>query len=780
MTRTKLDLLMTNVINVGLFVGIFAFGCWRWHLLQDVIIESADSQEQYKTIHGALKSTSQLDHLGESVHEWTPSDSTEYQKKLSLALDRIDSLGDFYTRAKIDSVKTALSLKGHLMTEIYSTIQKRNANDEHLREDKKVTVRDTETYVKHYTGHVFRSSREEVTSKSKNRTVTVPSINEMAFIDKELCDINLSILNDSLVDVNKWLDVNMSKILDEDDDKAEKKASQMLEKASNIGQTTFMGGMTFLLVVFLLNFGNSWRRAKVMKQLEDESEKLANETRKLERESKMRQLESLKLAEESMKLSIEVEKNRRMVDGRSKMMYSIVHDLRTPLSIIIGYNDMEAKTPTKNEKYIKTIEFSAKQLRSMIDQLLDYFRLESNKGVLKPRDFSMIELSNSLTRAFDCIAEEKRIDFIKPEPQRLILHGDYEKTCHIAMNLLDNAFKFTKQGSVKLDISYGDGTLDMIVSDTGIGIRPEDKKRVFSSFTRFPNAVATGKEGFGIGLSTVKMLVDLMGGKIRFDSSEDGTSFHVSLPITVAEMRDEPLNTEVVKASDKKKRVLVVDDSNVWLLMTQEILERNGFECDVCDDTDKFFTMLRSGNYSLVMLDLQMPGKSGRELLDLMRKSKVANSQTVPVIVSTSSGEEMREELLNAGFTEFIPKTADVDAMVNVINEVIDKSTRTVTPDFSRLRKSVAGFLIDETEDAVDGLHDAMDNMDFDEMNKLAHSLKSSWVPYRIGVLIDPVMEIAKQRNMGATNRLATYMAEIDKMAEIVIAKCKEIQSSEE
>jgi|GEM_PF-1549265 len=780
MKRTKIDFLVTNVINIGLFVGIFAFGYWRWHLLQDVIIESSNSQEQFKTIHGAMKSTSQLDHLGESVYEWTPSDSAEYQRKLTESLIRIDSLSNLYAKTKIDSVKTALSLKGHLMSEIYSTFQKRNVNDEHLRQDRKVMVKDTETYVKHYTGHVFRSSREEVTSMSKNRTVTVPSINEIAFIDKELCKINLNILNDSLVDVNKWLDVNMSQILDEDDNKAEKKASEMLEKASAIGRHTFMGGMAFLLFIFGVNYWNSKRRKKVMKALEDESAKLENETRKLERESKMRQQESHKLAVESMKLSIEVEKNRRMVDGRSKMMYSIVHDLRTPLSIILGYNDMEAKSPTKNEKYIKTIEFSAKQLRSMIDQLLDYFRLESNKGVLKPRDFSMIELSNSLTRAFDCIAEDKRIDFIKPEPKRLILHGDYEKICHIAMNLLDNAFKFTRKGSVKLDMSYDNGTLDMIVSDTGIGIRPEDRERVFSSFTRFPNAVATGKEGFGIGLSTVKMLVDLMGGKITFDSSEEGTSFHVSLPMAVAEMRDESLSTEVMKASDKKKRVLVVDDSNVWLLMTQEILERNGFECDVCDNTDKFFTMLRSGNYSLVMLDLQMPSKSGRELLDLMRKSKVANSQTVPVIVSTSSGEEMREEFLNAGFTEFIPKTADVDVMVNVINEVIDKSTRTVTPDFSRLRKSVAGFLIDETEDAVDGLHDAMDNMDFDEMNKLAHSLKSSWVPYRIGVLVDPVMEIAKQRNMGAANRLATYMAEIDKMAEIVIAKCKEIQSSEE
>ena len=86
MKRTKTDFLITNVINIGLFVGIFAFGYWRWHLLQDVIIESSNSQEQFKTIHGAMKSTSQLDHLGESVYEWTPSDSAAYQRKLAESL----------------------------------------------------------------------------------------------------------------------------------------------------------------------------------------------------------------------------------------------------------------------------------------------------------------------------------------------------------------------------------------------------------------------------------------------------------------------------------------------------------------------------------------------------------------------------------------------------------------------------------------------------------------------------------------------------------------------
>ena len=779
MTKTERELLVANVINVVLLVGIFVFGYWRWQLLQDVLVESNASQTRYGQISAALKSSRNLDHLGERVYTWMPSDSMNYQRLLAQTNDVLNGLNDYYPSGQVDSMQFYLSEKGRLLNGIYENVTKRNESDDNLRSEKTVTVKDTETYVKHYTGHVFRGSREEVSSKSRNRTITVPSINELAFIDKELCDINISLLSDSLGVVNLWLDKNMNQILDEDDTKAQRHQAEMLERGSTIGRHTFMGGMAFLFIIFGINYWNTKRKAKVMKELENEAEKLAKETVKLEKESRMRQQESVKLAEESRKLAIEMEKNKRMVDGRSKMMYSIVHDLRTPLSIIIGYNDMEAKSPKKNDKYIKTIEFSAKQLRSMIDQLLDYFRLESNKGVLKPRDFSMVELSNSLTRAFECVAEEKRIEFEKPVPERKVLHGDYEKICHVAMNLLDNAFKFTKQGCVSLKLSHEQGALHIVVSDTGIGIRQEDHERVFSSFTRFPNAVATGKEGFGIGLSTVKMLVDLMGGDITFNSSEEGTTFHVSLPMAVAEIKDEPLTTEVVKASDKKKRVLVVDDSNVWLLMTQEIMEQNGFECDICDDTDKFFTMLRSGNYSLVLLDLQMPGKSGRELLDLMRKSKVANSQTVPVIASTASGVEMREELLNAGFDEFIPKTADVDAMINVVNEVIAKSTKTVTPDFTKLRKSVAGFLINETEDAVDGLHEAVDNMDFDEMNRLAHGLKSSWVPYRIGVLVDPIMEIAKQRNMGAANRLATYMAEIDKMAEIVIAKCKEIEGSE-
>ena len=162
------------------------FGYWRWQKLENIIIESTNSQEQYRIIHAALKSTIQLDHLGEQVSEWSPTDSVDYQQKLVETNNSLDGLRKYYSKSQIDSMQNILNQKGHLLSEIYATIVKRNENDEHLRQDRQVTVKDTETYVKHYTGHVFRSSREEVTSKSKKRTVTVPSVNELAFLDKEL------------------------------------------------------------------------------------------------------------------------------------------------------------------------------------------------------------------------------------------------------------------------------------------------------------------------------------------------------------------------------------------------------------------------------------------------------------------------------------------------------------------------------------------------------------------------------------------------------------------
>ena len=443
--------------------------------------------------------------MGERVYEWLPSDSAEYQRQLVKTNAILGELKGYYPQTQIDSMQFYLGEKGRLLTCIYENVVKRNESDEHLREERQVTVRDTETYIKHYTGNIVRKSREETSSQSKERTVVVPSINEMALIDKTLCDINLSQLNDTLGEVNQWLDENMNQILDADDDKAERVQTETTEKASCIGQTTFIGGMTLLFLVLAVNLGNTWRRSRTMKKLEKEAEK-----------------------------------NRKMVENRRKVMYSIVHDLRSPLGLIIGYNDMEKRSPAKNDKYIDEVSFASAQMKGMIDQLLDYFRLESDKMELNQRNFNLIEMQKELAGSFELTAQQKMITFAKP------MLGDYDKIKHIATNLLDNAFKFTEKGSVCLNLLYKSGMLMIEVIDTGIGIRQEDQDRIFEEFTRLPNGVAKGMDGLGIGLSIVKMLTDLMGGVVTMRSEIGGTGFYVALPIqeAVKETVEDGMETE--------------------------------------------------------------------------------------------------------------------------------------------------------------------------------------------------------------------------------------------
>ena len=139
MKRTKFDLLLTNAVNILLFIGVFMFGYWRWQKLENIIVESTDSQEQYRIIHAALKSTIQLDHLGEQVSEWSPTDSVDYQQKLAETNKSLDGLRKYYSKSQIDSMQNVLNQKGHLLSKIYATTVKRNENDEHLRQDMPAT-----------------------------------------------------------------------------------------------------------------------------------------------------------------------------------------------------------------------------------------------------------------------------------------------------------------------------------------------------------------------------------------------------------------------------------------------------------------------------------------------------------------------------------------------------------------------------------------------------------------------------------------------------------------
>ena len=745
MTKSKFDLLATNVVNVLLFVSIFVFGYVRWQKLQDVIVESNASQDQYRIIHGAMRSTMQLDHLGENVYEWMPSDSALYQRQLTYTIGMVDSLRAYYSGGRIDTMQVRLKEKGHILNRIYETVVKRNENDEHLREDRQITVKDTETYTKHYTGNIARKSREVTTSHSKHRTIVVPSINEIAFIDKTLYDISLSQLSDSLAEVNKWLDVNMSQMLDADDTAAEKNQSEIAIKASNIGKNTFRGGMALLLIAALLNVGNSWRRARTMKKLEKESEK-----------------------------------NKALYKSRREMMYMVTHELKTPLTPITGYTSLMKDEVPLNDKgnyYLDKIKESADKMKALIESLLSYFAIESAKTDIVNKTFNLKGIADTLTATYSIEAERNGLQYEVNDCGNLALMGDEGKLVQIGSNLLANAVKFTDAGGkVSLNVGWENGILTMVVSDTGIGIAEGEQKKIFEPFQQLGKAKVMAKDGIGLGLSIVYQLVELMHGTVEVESEEGrGSWFTVRIPVECLTQENYAKSEERENKDDELRRVLAIDDTESTLILMRDILRAKGVECDTCTRPKDLVEHMRNKDYDLLVIDLRMPEMNGIELARTLRESEVGNSKSVKMVVMTAWNDEHdTKELLSKGFDGFLAKPFNTKDLMAMVSEFVPEGRKREIPDLTSASAEMLSKLVKETEEALDLLTQAYGKMDMDMLDDWCHRLGGSWSLVHADGPIDELHDLLKEPDGLDANTLKPVMESIEMMGRRIVEKSNE------
>ena len=742
MTKTKIDLLMTNVVNIVLFITIFVFGYVRWQKLQDVIVESNTNQTQYRNIHSALKSSRQLDHLGERVYEWLPSDSAEYQSQLVKTNAILGELKGYYPQTQIDSMQFYLGEKGRLLTRIYENVVKRNESDEHLREERQVTVRDTETYIKHYTGNIVRKSREETSSQSKERTVVVPSINEMALIDKTLCDINLSQLNDSLGEVNLWLDENMNQILDADDDKAERVQTETTEKASGIGQTTFIGGMTLLFLVLAVNLGNTWRRSRTMKKLEKEAEK-----------------------------------NKNLYKSRREMMYMVTHELKTPLTPITGYTSLmkeEVQLDDKGNYYLDKIKESADKMKALIESLLSYFAIESAKTDIVNKPFNLKNIADTLTTSYSVEATQNGLQYEVNDCQNHALMGDESKLVQIGSNLLANAIKFTEHGgNVRLNVNWDDGVLTMEVSDTGIGIAENEQKKIFEPFQQLGKAKVMAKDGIGLGLSIVYQLVELMHGTVDVESEEGkGSKFTVRIPVEGITKENFAMSEPRTPRNDEVRRVLAIDDTESTLILMRDILTAKGVECDICTKPKDLVELMRNKDFDLLVIDLRMPEMNGIELAKTLRESEVGNSKSVKMVVMTAWNDEHdTKDLLNRGFDGFLPKPFNTQDLMNMVDEFIPEGRIREIPDLTNASAEMLSKLAEETEEALIQLNEAYTKADLEQLDDWCHRLGGSWSMVHADEPIDELHDMLKKQDKMDAQALKSVIQKIVAMGQRIIEK---------
>ena len=230
--------------------------------------------------------------------------------------------------------------------------------------------------------------------------------------------------------------------------------------------------------------------------------------------------------------------NEELLNARQKMMHTITHELRIPLSSIIGYAGLlEEETDKKvQQEYMGNIKQAAERMTSQLNSLLSFFRLDCGKEEVNLAPFRLTDIAETLEAEFRTQIEAKDVGFVVHNCEDYVVIGDKERIIQIGDNLLSNALKFTDSGVITLDATYKNGIYNLIVTDSGTGMPKGELRRVIKSFERLSNAAT--QDGFGLGLSIVDILVRLLGGEIRLTSDIGiGTSVSVDIPVTRTDER---------------------------------------------------------------------------------------------------------------------------------------------------------------------------------------------------------------------------------------------------
>lgn len=352
--------------------------------------------------------------------------------------------------------------------------------------------------------------------------------------------------------------------------------------------------------------------------------------------------------------------------AREKLMLTITHDIKAPAGSIIGYIDLLIRLvqDRRQQFYLHNMKSSANHLLDLITSLLDYHRLEAGKMDIHPVTFNPHELFESIYTSFLPGAEKKQLtlNFEENIPRTLNLEGDPFRIRQIAENLISNALKFTSQGSITIQVDYEQNRFTFRVEDTGCGMSIQERQRVFQAFTRLQSA--QGQEGFGLGLSITKKLVELLNGEITIESAPGkGSMFQVVL--FLPKVTKAPI-TQVETLSDDKKqwRILLIDDDRIQLNLTEVMIYDlfNHAQHSIppvikcCTQPEELFKLIASETFDIVFTDIQMPAMNGFELLQKLRSLDVPQAKNIPVIAITARSDMDETDFCTQGFAGCLHK----------------------------------------------------------------------------------------------------------------------------
>lgn len=497
--------------------------------------------------------------------------------------------------------------------------------------------------------------------------------------------------------------------------------------------------------------------------------------------------------------------------AREKLMLTITHDIKAPAGSIIGYIDLLIRlvNDRRQQFYLSNMKSSAQHLLALVTSLLDYHRLEAGKMDLHPVAFNPHELLTDIYNSFLPLAEKKQLqlDFKEKLPETLTLEGDPFRIRQIVENLLSNALKFTAAGGITLQAEYHGNQFMFCVSDTGCGMTASEQERIFKEFTRLSSA--QGQEGFGLGLSITRKLVELLLGRIDIESAPGkGSTFKVSMPLPSISPKPAPGSKEPAITLPKiHLRIAIIDDDRIQMHLTEAMLhnaaeEVKGFKVEAvcCEQPEELIEQLKNRTFDLVFTDIQMPAMNGFELLHHLRNQNFAQAQSIPVIAITARGDMNENDFQQKGFAGMLQKPFNQSELKKVVKNAlphltvsdnipdtspVQKEAHETSPhtdqpyNFSPLTafseddpeaaKEILRTFAQETQKNMEKLQTAISNKDMEALCATAHKMLPTFLMIEAQKAIPMLKWLEQQRGT------QTYTPEAEQAAEAVIAETKQV-----
>lgn len=685
--------------------------------MHDIADGTAEIREIRNEVNAIRRHIVGIALLGESAIGWDSEDFSAYRNRrlhIDSLLERMKDNGlDLVSHEQIDTLRRLLEEKESRLYHLTTVFQEQRTSDSLLYNRlPEVINKSTRTRT------VTRRKNGIAGFFGKKETVQVPaSTTELRQLNRQLMtmqeehDRHIGLYVDSLRLQNLKLNKRLNSFitaLDEQVQAAFQNRETRIAEAKALSFKLFAA--TIIVAIVLLIISHLVIQRDIRRKEHDRS----------------RLVDALK-------------QNRELSEMRKRIIVTLSHDIRGPLNAICGSAELAIDTRERKRRntYLDNIIKSSRHITRLANSLLDLSRLDEAKESLNRIPFNLKAFVDDINVEYTCAANDKGLVFkTEAEDTDIVVCGDADRIRQVADNLLTNALKFTRNGTVCFRVSYKDGVMTMEVEDSGIGMDKETVERIFRPFERAAPDISP--EGFGLGLPITKGLLNLLGGSISVSSHVGkGSLFHTEIPLAIS---TEPVKNSVMPAVRRyslPKRIILADDDPIQLRIVMEMLERNGVSCRTCVGAKDVVSELRKEPYDLLLTDIQMHGTSGFDLLYLLRHSNIGNSRTIPVAAMTARNDVDESRYTEAGFSGCIRKPFSMNELLAFLSSIMERSgqQQEQKADFNALAADTGDMewmlnaFIKESLDNRTELKEALESMktDTERMKNTLHRMYPTW-----------------------------------------------------